>query len=497
MDISTNRQKVTDIVNYINDNFVAEELTDLHTPGMQPYGLIGQEIDEETAARYTPLTTTLTFLNSLMGKNTLLKGGSGTGKTQLSKTIGSILYQIPIEFFDLERIAGVPNATQENTIGSIDLGKLNKGEVNPYLFLALHGPLVLMDEINRYSPNGQNLIREGISSDVWKVTGNPIKIKDQIVISCMNPLGYDGVYPLNENLADNFAVQLPPATYNPCTDEEVVINSEDNLEKLLGCEELVDEIKELYTNDQTKTQDIVKAINRASEKMKDVFKERGVPHIYNGDIKEVRDEIQAQKFDPDVKLLEYMVKSEMEHSDKYGTNRYEDPKSDNSHDLNHISTKIKEPLRGRFLKDWVDLSKAISWYLNEDVVTIDSLKTAFMFTSAHRIKPEDEFFQEIYTERRIDGTSAGFEPMATEYECSRSLFESVYEQYNEWVANEESSDTMFKLRSAVRVLTGDTEGDMGEACDMLKQMDHPVGNYILKSIATNSIKDKKRKLKGQ
>jgi hypothetical protein len=482
---------VSDVVSYINENFVAEKPQDIFNPGCPPREILKEDgtIDETKADRYAPITTTLAFLNSLMGKNTMLKGGSGTSKTQLNKVIASMLYQIPIEFFDLERISGVPKATKDDIYGTYDIQKLNTGEPGEYLFLSFYAPVVIIDEVNRFTSFEQNIIREGVSCNIWTVGGKHFEIPDQIVMSARNPDDYDGVSLLNENIADNYSIQLPPAKYNIVSHEKVIVQSEGKMNELLGNKELVNLIKAEYDGHKEDCSYMQKFILDKTEDMRKVLKKRGVPFIHNGEIKKVREAISSQKFGAESKLLQDILQTEMDYSRKYGENRSEDPRSDDDHDLAYISTDVKEALKGRFVKDWNDLAKAISWYMKEPEVSIDSLKTAFIYTAAHRIKPELGFQQEIYVKRSKDNMPASFEPMAVEYECARTIFEKAYKHYAEWKDNDKN--TMSHLRKAIRTLTGDEKGSTKDVVKALKMVDHPVGLAALDALAEEQLKKRK------
>jgi hypothetical protein len=307
-------------------------------------------------------------------------------------------------------------------------------------------------------------------------------------------------------LADNFAIQLPPPEYNSILHDKLVRESKTNIENLLGCRDLVEKLEEYYRKDKGNTKYVIAKIKDISEEMKKVLDERKVPYIYNGDITKIRQEIEAQEFDPETTFLQHMIIAEMTYSYKFGRNRSSDPRSDHTHDQKYLSTKISEPLKGRFLNDWTALAKAISWYVGEEKVSIDALRTAFIYTAAHRIKPEKDFYQKIYSERRVDGMPVGFEPMAAEYECARAMFNSVYDHYNDL---KPESDEMFKIRKAIQIMNNEDSGKsdkledalntLEDAYNILKNVDHPVGKLLSSAIADYKIKLLKGeiKLKGE
>ncbi|MDD5182325.1 MAG: MoxR family ATPase [Candidatus Nanoarchaeia archaeon] len=484
------KKKIREVINFVNANFIAEQKRSIFNPGVPLRQILDEkcELDASEAQKFVTITTTLAYLNSIMGNNTLLKGESGTAKTQLCKTIASVLYQLPIEFMDLERIAGTPKTTKEDIYGNINLGKLTKeGKVVPFLYLPFYAPMVIIDEINRYTPFEQNIIRDGVSEGVWKISGIPIEIAKQSVMSAMNPSNYDGVWPLNENLADNFALQLQNPIYNIVSHNKIINNSRKNLKALLGDKEITNQIEKFYEENKEDPEKMQKFIIEKTKDMKKILEERDVPFIANGSIDEIRTEISKQPFGAETKLIEYMLVSEMEHSYKYGENRSEDPKSDETHDMNYVSTMLQRPLKGRFVTDMENIAKAISWYMNEKNVSIDALKTAFVYSTAHRIKPETDLEQEILTERKHDGEPSCYTPMPVEYECAKKVFEKAYEHYNDFKNNDK--DTMYALRKGIKILTKDEKGSYADAKKLLDRVDHPIAKRVLDDIAESKLKE--------
>ncbi|MBI4143651.1 hypothetical protein HY486_00190, partial [Candidatus Woesearchaeota archaeon] len=103
------RSRIEALAKYINRNFIAEASTDIYCEN-PPIDLI-LATKESERKRLCPVTTTMLLLNTLLGNNTLIEGGSGTGKTVLSSVVGSMLYQLPIEVFTWKKIIGSPGAT--------------------------------------------------------------------------------------------------------------------------------------------------------------------------------------------------------------------------------------------------------------------------------------------------------------------------------------------------------------------------------------------------
>ncbi|MBI2668662.1 hypothetical protein HYX14_02355 [Candidatus Woesearchaeota archaeon] len=85
--MTTYQDKIRGMVDYCTQNFIAEVPRDIYTFK-----------DSSSRQSCFPITTTLLLLNSCLGKNTLLEGERGTGKTKLVSVAGSLVFQLPYEF---------------------------------------------------------------------------------------------------------------------------------------------------------------------------------------------------------------------------------------------------------------------------------------------------------------------------------------------------------------------------------------------------------------
>lgn len=186
----------------------------------------------------------------IAGGHVLLEGVPGVAKTLIAKAVASSL---GLEF---ARIQFVPDLLPSDITGTM----VYKGGD----FVFHKGPvfteILLVDEINRAPPKTQAALLQAMQEREVTVWGQTYKLPQVFtVIATMNPVEFEGVYPLSEAQVDRFMSKV--ALDYPSTDEMVeiidrqLVIEEWPVEPVVSRQELIDarrRIWEIHVDDNIK-----------------------------------------------------------------------------------------------------------------------------------------------------------------------------------------------------------------------------------------------------
>ena len=144
----------------------------------------------------------------LAGRNVIIVGYPGVGKTTLAKGVAKLL---PGKRF--MRIQGSPDLQVEHLLGDIDpvkalkFGPDSKEAFAPGKLLRADGGVVFFDELNRCAERLQNALLQVVEEKVATIGGFEIDYPaDFVFIATMNPTEYVGTERLSEVLMDRFDI---------------------------------------------------------------------------------------------------------------------------------------------------------------------------------------------------------------------------------------------------------------------------------------------------
>ncbi|HHY73519.1 MAG TPA: MoxR family ATPase [Bacillus bacterium] len=161
----------------------------------------------------------------LVGGHVLLEGVPGTGKTQMVKTLASLLGG------SFRRIQFTPDLLPSDITGSMIYDMKNS------TFQTLKGPiftnLLLADEINRTPAKTQAALLEAMEEKQVTIQGETYRLPEVFfVVATQNPLEYEGTYPLPEAQQDRFLfklfIEFPSFTEELKVLQQVIHNSFDS-----------------------------------------------------------------------------------------------------------------------------------------------------------------------------------------------------------------------------------------------------------------------------
>lgn len=149
------------------------------------------------------------------GGHVLLVGVPGVSKTSIAKAIAMSLD------LSFKRIQFTPDLLPADILGTMVYDQ----STNEFRFR--RGPIfaniVLADEVNRASPRTQSAFIEAMQERQVTIEGNTYKLPDPfLVVATMNPIEFEGVYPLPEAQIDRFFMKINVGYPSPEEEREIL-----------------------------------------------------------------------------------------------------------------------------------------------------------------------------------------------------------------------------------------------------------------------------------
>jgi MoxR-like ATPase len=140
----------------------------------------------------------------LAGGHVLLEGAPGLGKTQIVRTLSTLVGG------SFARIQFTPDLMPSDVVGcSLVVTTASGAKDMAYRPGPIFANLVLADEINRATPKAQSALLEAMAERTVSVEGQPRPLPSPFfVLATENPIEMEGVFPLPEAQLDRFLLKL-------------------------------------------------------------------------------------------------------------------------------------------------------------------------------------------------------------------------------------------------------------------------------------------------
>jgi len=240
----------------------------MSSPEKQKLEKVFTEVEKAVVGKRNVVEKLLVAL--LSGGHVLIEDYPGLAKTLLASTFARVL---DLEF---RRIQFTPDLLPADITGS------HIFDMHSSTFKFRRGPIftnvLLADEINRAPPKTQSALLEAMQERQVTVDGVTFQLETPfMVIATLNPIEYEGTYPLPEAQLDRFLLKIKMGY--PTYEEEVLIlkkrverkKDQADVEKVLSKNdllELIKKVEDVYLDNTIFT--YIVNISRATRELKEI-----------------------------------------------------------------------------------------------------------------------------------------------------------------------------------------------------------------------------------
>lgn len=328
-------------------------------------------IDAQLGEKCFSTNLTLMTLTYLLDKNHLIIGEPGWGKTTVAKIIAAKFSGLPYDLYDALEMRGNPQKYEEKLIARPHYGQMHKG-IESVVWQGTFGlSAIIVDEINRLPYETQDVILQGIETGRWNYLNESLFEGKKPTFATMNyrPEENNGLLPA---LNDRFDIMTEERYYSTFD----VFN--------------YSEARRRIRNDlcmQGFTQKALDALKDGFSRFKEVIESKPLKdHLTNDEKLSIIKEIEEMSISNDAWLFLQAFMAEINYSEKYGTKRANEPKSDDNHDMNYAGVNVLHSFSPRSAMSAIDYSKALAWFLGESEVTLDHVRFVLPYVFAPKAK---------------------------------------------------------------------------------------------------------------
>ncbi len=333
-----------------------------------------------------PRNLTLMALSFLLDGNHLIFGDPGWGKTTSAKVLASVFTGVPYDLYDKIEMRGNPQKYEEKTIARPDYGALATGRESVIWLGALGTPVLVVDELNRFSLEMQDVLLQGIDTGTWQYL-NATHVHKAPAFFTANFRG-ESTNSFLPPLLDRMAIMTEEKYAGAMADYHAALGER---QRVLCAPKLSSEALSrldaegiaafLAFLDQHRLETVEPIRAAQREEIKQQIQE--LPCAWYDE--------QLREGHNDALLFFYAFTAELNHSEQYGCKRVTDPISDDTHDLAHLGCRVHSSFSPRSQMAALDYARGLAWLLGDECVEIDHFKAVLPHVIAHRFEFSSEF----------------------------------------------------------------------------------------------------------
>lgn len=378
-----------------------------------------EPLTAEIAGKKFPRNLSLMALSYILNGNHLIVGDPGWGKTTSAKIFASVFSGVPYDIYDKYDMRGNPQAYEEKRIARPQYGALNQGVEKVIFFGTLATPVTIVDEINRFSYEMQDIYLQGIDTGVWtylnayhdsgkKPTFATANYRDEGNGHLIPPLqdrmliiteeGYNGRSNFGDYKAARDNVKAALCDKNAAKKASEAFNSGgiEAFEDALG-KSMLKNVSPLTDGEK---QEILEQISKIPLAYKDADLGKSVN-------------------DPLLYLASFAA--EINYSDQFFAKRSTDPISINTHDQSHVGINVIKSMSPRTQITAEYYIPAFAWLMGNDKVTIEHVKFMLPHLVGHKLEFTDDYIEANAHDKRTN---------MTELHLAKKIVDAAYDNYS-------------------------------------------------------------------
>lgn len=345
-------------------------------------------------------TLLMSLLTGLSGKNALVYGEYGMGKTTACENIISILYGLPLEVVLSASIKGHPEQTEEKMIARPDLGKLNQGiEENKWQHSIFVGPK-LIDEFNRLPSGKQNVLLDGIDRGYWKYLNEFISYENDYPMYATCNWKDAGNCDLIPPVLDRFDVAVE-SKYMGIVNSRKLRSS--TMKNPLYNKQLAAEFFKLYNDHAGDVLEAIRQSETLCEKFRDqIESETGLKMLRKNELNTIREEIDTLALSEEANLFLDLFLSEVTTCPLYGCKRNGEACPKGCHYSSYACGKVQNGLSIRAENSIVLYAKALAWLLGQEEAGLEHVKAVTPYVIWHRLNFNKAYVNDFVNDERTE-----------------------------------------------------------------------------------------------